>query len=42
MCADLTLARAKLGFQPRVGLQDGLQRMLARDLRFQRTQPTTA
>jgi UDP-glucose 4-epimerase len=42
MCADLTLARAKLGFQPRVTLQDGLQRMLARDLRFQRTQPTTA
>jgi UDP-glucose 4-epimerase len=42
MCADLTLARAKLGYQPRVTLQDGLERMLARDLRFQRTQPTTA
>jgi hypothetical protein len=25
-----------------VTLQDGLERMLARDLRFQRTQPTTA
>jgi UDP-glucose 4-epimerase len=42
MCADLTLARAKLGYVPRVTLQDGLERMLARDLRFQRTQPTTA
>ncbi len=42
MCADLSLAKAKLGYQPRVSLTDGLQRMLSRDLRFQRTQPTTA
>ena len=42
LCADLTLARSKLGYQPRVTLQDGLERMLSRDLRFQRTQPTTA
>jgi UDP-glucose 4-epimerase len=42
MCADLSLAKAKLGYTPRVTLTDGLKRMLSRDLRFQRTQPTTA
>ncbi|HKY83947.1 MAG TPA: NAD-dependent epimerase/dehydratase family protein [Anaerolineales bacterium] len=35
MCADLTLASAKLGFTPRVRLDDGLRRMIARDSRFQ-------
>ncbi|HMK09364.1 MAG TPA: hypothetical protein VK449_10070, partial [Anaerolineales bacterium] len=35
MCADLTLASQKLGFAPRTRLDDGLQRMIARDPRFQ-------
>lgn len=35
MGADLTLAAQKLGFAPRVGLEDGLRRMLDRDARFQ-------
>ncbi len=42
MCADIRLAKAKLGYQPRVGLEEGLGRMLVRDSRFQRTQPTSA
>ena len=42
MCADLNLAKVKLGYQPRVALEEGLQRMLTRDTRFQRTQPTRA
>lgn len=42
MCADINLAKAKLGYQPRVGLEEGLGRMLVRDNRFQRTQPTSA
>jgi UDP-glucose 4-epimerase len=36
MCADLTLAREKLGYQPRVKLVDGLRLTLERDLRFKR------
>jgi UDP-glucose 4-epimerase len=35
MCADLTLASQKLGFVPRVRLEQGLRRMIARDPRFQ-------
>lgn len=35
MCADLTLASQKLGFSPRVRLEEGLRRMIARDPRFQ-------
>jgi UDP-glucose 4-epimerase len=35
MCADLTLASQKLGFAPRVRLEEGLRRMIARDPRFQ-------
>ncbi len=35
MCADLTLARQKLGYQPRVGLEEGLRRTIASDARFQ-------
>ncbi len=35
MCADLTLASHKLGFTPRVRLEDGLRRMITRDPRFQ-------
>ncbi|MEW6568027.1 MAG: NAD-dependent epimerase/dehydratase family protein [Chloroflexota bacterium] len=34
MCADLTLAKAKLGYQPRVTLEDGLRRTIAADTRF--------
>jgi UDP-glucose 4-epimerase len=39
MCADLTLARQKLGFQPRVSLVEGLRVTLARDPRY-RKEPT--
>jgi nucleoside-diphosphate-sugar epimerase len=34
MCADLSLAREKLGYQPRISLQDGLRLTLERDSRF--------
>jgi UDP-glucose 4-epimerase len=34
MCADVTLASQKLGFSPRVKLEEGLARMIARDPRF--------
>jgi len=34
MCADITLAREKLGFQPRVSLPDGLRLTLERDPRL--------
>jgi UDP-glucose 4-epimerase len=37
MCADLTLAREKLNYQPRISLPDGLRMTLDRDPRFQRT-----
>jgi UDP-glucose 4-epimerase len=39
MSAEISLARQLLGYQPRIGLEEGLQRMLTRDSRFQRTQP---
>jgi nucleoside-diphosphate-sugar epimerase len=39
MCADLTLARDKLGFQPRLSLTDGLRLTLEHDPRF-RKEPT--
>ncbi len=35
MAADIRLARSKLGYKPHTTLQDGLRRMLTRDLRFQ-------
>jgi UDP-glucose 4-epimerase len=35
MCADLTLASQKLHFAPRIRLEEGLRRMIARDPRFQ-------
>ncbi len=35
MCADITLARKKLGYQPRYSLQEGLDRMILKDARFQ-------
>jgi UDP-glucose 4-epimerase len=34
MCADLTLAREKLGYQPRISLDQGLRLTLERDPRF--------
>ena len=34
MCADIKLARKKLGFKPRYPLQEGLLRMIAQDPRF--------
>jgi UDP-glucose 4-epimerase len=39
MCADLSLAREKLGYQPRVSLSDGLRLTLERDYRFKK-EPT--
>jgi UDP-glucose 4-epimerase len=35
MCADIQLARQKLGYQPRYSLQEGLERMIRKDPRFQ-------
>lgn len=42
MCADLTLARERLGYQPRISLPEGLRITLERDPRFKNeaTQPT--
>jgi UDP-glucose 4-epimerase len=40
MCADLTLAREKLGYTPRISLEDGLRLTLERDPRFRREPPT--
>lgn len=34
MCADLTLAKKKLGYQPSVSLEEGLELTLKRDTRF--------
>jgi UDP-glucose 4-epimerase len=36
MCADLHLAREKLGYQPRFSLEEGLRLTLERDLRFKK------
>ena len=41
MCADLTLAREKLGYQPRLGLTEGLRLILDRDPRFRKKEPPT-
>jgi UDP-glucose 4-epimerase len=40
MCADLSLAREKLGYQPRISLAEGLRLTLGRDARFRRDQST--
>jgi UDP-glucose 4-epimerase len=40
MCADLTLAREKLGYQPRISLAEGLRLTLERDARFSKDIPT--
>jgi len=41
MCADLTLAREKLGYQPRLDLAEGLRLILDRDPRFRKKEPPT-
>lgn len=38
MCADLTLAKKSLGFEPRISLEDGLKRTLEEDPRFKRVE----
>lgn len=40
MRADLTLAREKLGYQPRVALAEGLRLTMERDRRFRKEPPT--
>jgi UDP-glucose 4-epimerase len=40
MCADLALARERLGYQPRYPLAEGLRLTLERDIRFRRELPT--
>jgi UDP-glucose 4-epimerase len=40
MCADLSLAREKLGYQPRMSLSEGLRLTIERDPRFHREPPT--
>jgi UDP-glucose 4-epimerase len=38
MCADITLARRLLGFEPQVGLEEGLRRTIRRDPQFRGTE----
>ena len=40
MCADISLAREKLGYQPRFSLAQGLRLTLDRDARFRVEPPT--
>ena len=35
MCSDIRLAKEKLGYQPHYNLQEGLERMIKKDARFQ-------
>jgi len=42
MCADLSLAREKLGYQPRVSLEQGLRLTIERDARFKNDLETRA
>jgi UDP-glucose 4-epimerase len=37
MCADIQLAKKKLGFKPRYTLEEGLRRMISKDPRFRTT-----
>jgi len=41
MRADIRLARVKLGYQPRITLQEGIHRMLSQDPRFQNSDPSS-
>ncbi|HEY59656.1 MAG TPA: NAD-dependent epimerase/dehydratase family protein [Anaerolineae bacterium] len=36
MCADLTLAKKKLGYTPNISLKEGLERTIQNDIRFQK------
>ncbi len=40
MCADIRLAKEKLGYRPRFSLQEGLARMISKDPRFRRDPPS--
>jgi UDP-glucose 4-epimerase len=40
MCADISLAKDKLHFQPRISLAEGLRQTLSRDTRFSKDVPT--
>ncbi len=40
MCADIRLAKEKLGYKPRFSLQEGLARMISKDPRFRRDPPS--
>ena len=40
MCADISLAHKKLGYQPRFSLEEGLRLTITRDDRFSREMPT--
>ncbi|MCK5317432.1 MAG: NAD-dependent epimerase/dehydratase family protein [Anaerolineales bacterium] len=40
MCADIQLAREKLGYRPRFSLQKGLALMISKDSRFRRDPPS--
>lgn len=40
MCADIHLAKEKLGYRPRFSLQEGLERMINKDPRFRHGSPS--
>ncbi len=40
MCADIRLAKEKLGYKPRFSLQEGLERMISKDPRFHPDSPS--
>jgi UDP-glucose 4-epimerase len=40
MCADIRLAKEKLGYRPRFSLQEGLERMISKDSRFRHSSPS--
>ena len=40
MCADIRLAKEKLGYRPRFSLQEGLERMISKDPRFRHDSPS--
>ncbi len=40
MCADIRLAKEKLGYKPRFSLQEGLERMIRKDPRFRPDSPS--
>jgi UDP-glucose 4-epimerase len=40
MCADIHLAKEKLGYRPHFSLQEGLGRMISKDPRFRRDTPS--